>query len=68
VSWQEILSSRSATFTALCEYIDERIKSLTAVCTSPSSTEAQIRAAQAGIVELRRIRNLPDRMQQGETP
>lgn len=45
---------------AVQDYAKERIADLTTVCTMTQSTDVQIRQAQAGIVELQRLIDLPN--------
>lgn len=60
--WQETLKSDNATWRAVAEYAQERITELTGACCSLSSSDADIRASQAGIEELRRLLAAPQRL------
>lgn len=59
MSWKEQLANGTNQWGAVEAYADERIASLTDECVSPESTEQQIRQAQAGIIELQRLKSLP---------
>lgn len=59
MSWKHSINKDTAVWRALTEYVDERIKDLTAVCVAIESTETQIRQAQAAIVELQLLVALP---------
>jgi hypothetical protein len=58
-TWKELIVPNTAVWSGVELYIEERIADLAQVCTSEESTDSRIRQAQAGIVELRRIANLP---------
>lgn len=58
--WQEKIKSDSGIWAGVVGYAKERIEQLTHTCTSPQSTELEIRMAQAGIEELRRLQSVPD--------
>lgn len=59
MSWQEKINPSTPVWAGLMDYVDERIKELTATCVTPESTTESIRASQAGIVELNRIALIP---------
>jgi hypothetical protein len=48
------------TWGQVVEACNARIKDLTAICIDPKSEDRELRSAQAAIVELERIKNLPD--------
>lgn len=50
----------SVTWTHVTNKIDERVKELTDTCLSLSASVDDIRAAQAGIDELKRLLTLPE--------
>jgi hypothetical protein len=59
--WQEILASgTSSTQAAYHDYIDERLAFHSKVCMSIASSFEDIRASQASIAELQRMKNLPE--------
>ena len=60
MSWKESLATSNPVWSAIEEYADERISDLTAVCVNRNKSEWDIRAAQAGIEELQRLKALPD--------
>lgn len=57
--WKQMLAANTSSWRAVEGYADERIADLTATCTAPESTDTQIRQAQAGILELQRLKSLP---------
>ena len=59
MSWKELIAPSTQVWAGVLEYAHERIHDLTTVCISAESTEAQIRAAQAGITELERLIGVP---------
>ena len=59
-SWMSSIGPDTPTWGGLSAYIEQRKEALTGVCLSKSSSEPEIRAAQAGIEELNRILALPD--------
>lgn len=59
MSWKETIRFEGAAWLGVQQYAQERIAALAEVCISPNSTEAEIRAAQAGITEMRALLNLP---------
>jgi hypothetical protein len=62
MSWEQTINPGSPVWTGVMGYADARIGELSAVCIEPTSTDAEIRAAQAGITELRRLKTVPDRL------
>jgi hypothetical protein len=62
MSWKAIIAAKGPTWHATTEYADERIAELTGICVLPESSEAEIRAAQAGISEMLRLKGLPDQL------
>jgi hypothetical protein len=58
MTWQTFISP-GPVWTGVELYADERIAALTLICTDPESTDVLIRQAQAGIAELKRLKNLP---------
>ena len=60
MSWQEIILAGGSTQRAYHDYIDERVAALTKVCTALTANVEDIRLAQAGIFELRRLQSLPE--------
>lgn len=62
MSWIEQVNPTSSTWRGVEVYATERIASLTLTCCSPQSTDQEIRAAQAGIVELQRLISLPQQI------
>lgn len=61
MSWQEMITP-GPVWSGVEEYAGERIAALTAVCTDPDASDLQIRAAQAGIAEMRALVALPDQI------
>jgi hypothetical protein len=61
MSWQAMIQP-GPVWSGVTGYADERIAELTALCIDPQSSETQIRQAQAGIEEMRRLTTLPDRL------
>ena len=59
MSWKASLTTENATWRAVVEYADERIAELTATCTAVESTDIQIRQAQAGVLEMQRLKSIP---------
>lgn len=59
MSWKELIQANSPVWHGIEQYSAERISELTAVCVAPESGESDIRQAQAGIQELRRLAALP---------
>ncbi len=60
MSWKELIQANSSVWHGVQEYARERIGELTAVCITPESSEADIRAAQASIQEMHRLLALPE--------
>ena len=60
MSWKAILRFDNAVWDGVEKYAQARIAELTQVCVAVESTEAQIRQAQAGILEMERLKSLPD--------
>lgn len=62
MSWQTLINGKSPVWSGVNEYADERMAELAAICCDPKSSEAEIRAAQAGREELRLLKGLPERL------
>jgi hypothetical protein len=62
MSWKDLIQTTSPTWNGLEKYAEERIADLTAVCASIDSTDKDIRVAQAGILELRSLVAIPQRI------
>lgn len=62
-SWKLLLTSDNNVWRGVEAYADERIADLVAVCTAAESSETQIRQAQAGILELQRLKSLPQTLE-----
>lgn len=60
MSWKNTIQTSGAQWSALMEYVDERIDSLTQECIDPDCSEMAIRSAQRSIAELKRLQNIPD--------
>jgi hypothetical protein len=63
MSWKDHIAANSTVWHGLEEYAAERISDLTKTCTNIKSGDADIRAAQAGILELERLLALPQMVQ-----
>lgn len=59
MSYKELIQPSTAVWRGVEEYAIERVKELTAICIAPESSEAEIRQAQAGILEMMRLQSLP---------
>jgi len=59
MSWRNDLSPNTPTWRAVEEYVAERSLELTQLCVAPESSESEIRRAQAGIIELARLADMP---------
>ncbi len=59
MSWRELIAPSTSVWAGVVGYANERIVSLTEVCTAQESTDTAIRSAQAGINELQRLIALP---------
>lgn len=59
MSWKALIVDNAAMWRGVEGYVSERIVDLTSVCTSPESTDLDIRRAQAAINELQRLLALP---------
>lgn len=62
MSWEAKINPGSPVWTGVAEYADARIAELAAVCVDQASSDGDIRAAQAGIAELKRLKALPDKL------
>ena len=62
MAWQELINSESPVWRGLQGYIEPRKADLTAVCVQSSSTDMEIRKAQAAIDELNRVLSVPDQI------
>ena len=60
MSWQDLINPQTAVWRGVEAYAQERIGQLTTVCINPRSSDSEIRQAQAGIEELRRLQAVPD--------
>ena len=60
MSWQETFTR--SPWTGALEYIEARKVELTSVCVNPKSTDMEIRAAQAAIIELQSVADLATRI------
>lgn len=58
MSWESVIAAGGTTVTAIGQYADSRIATLTKVCLSSLSHIDAIREAQASIGELQRLKNL----------
>jgi hypothetical protein len=58
--WQEQINAESSVWRGLQGYIEQRKSELTSICLSLKSSDAEIRAAQAGVEELNRVLSVPD--------
>lgn len=59
MTWKATLHTDNAVWRGVEDYARERITDLTGTCTALESTDAQIRQAQAGILELQRLIAVP---------
>lgn len=59
MTWKMLLATDNNAWRGVEAYADERIADLTAVCLAHESTDTQIRQAQAGVLELQRLKSLP---------
>ena len=59
MSWKELIQPNTGVWHGIELYVTERVTELTQVCITAESSEADIRQAQAGIVELQRLVALP---------
>lgn len=62
MSWMEQINPTTAVWRGVEAYAAERIAELTTVCTTLRSTDAEIRAAQAGIHEMNALLAIPGRL------
>lgn len=62
MSWMEHINPATTVWRGVEAYAAERIAELTVVCVSSGSSDQEIRQAQAGIEELRRLVGLPARI------
>lgn len=62
MSWQSLIATKGPVWQGVEGYADERIRELSAICVSQQSSDAEIRSAQAGIVELERLKNIPEQL------
>lgn len=60
MTWKTMINAETAVWHGVEEYAQERIKELTQVCIAVESSEADIRHAQAGILEMQRLQSLPE--------
>lgn len=63
MTWEHLIEPKTAVWTGVVAYCDERIAALTEVCVSPASTDLEIRNAQAAITELRLLKDVPNVLQ-----
>ncbi len=59
MTWQTLIVPTSPVWAGVEQYADERIGVLTQQCVDPQSTELQIRQAQFGIEEMRKLLAVP---------
>lgn len=62
MTWKAILRFDNAIWDGVDQYADARIAELTQICVSVEATDLQIRQAQAAILEMQRLKSLPDLM------
>ena len=58
-NWRPLIDAATPLWTGIEGYAEERIAELIVVCTTATYSDAEIRAAQAGIAELRALLALP---------
>lgn len=59
MTWKATLRFDNAVWDGVEQYANERIGELMNICALPESSDLQIRQAQAGIVEMQRLKSLP---------
>lgn len=59
MSWKHSIQTAGPQWSALMEYVDERIALHTATCLNPERSELAIRQAQYAMAELRAIKDIP---------
>lgn len=62
MSWETQINPATAVWHGVEGYARERIAELTTVCIATTSTDSQIRVAQAGIQEMNALLGIPDRL------
>jgi hypothetical protein len=60
MSWKELIQP-GPVWSGVQDYVAERTAELAAICTDQNASDRQIRDAQAGIEELKRLNGLPKR-------
>lgn len=60
--WKALINPKSPVWSGVERYADSRIAELAMVCRDLKASEADIRAAQAGIAELERLKAVPDQL------
>lgn len=64
--WRPLIDAATPLWTGIEGYAEERIAELVVVCTTATYTDAEIRAAQARIAELRMLLAMPAFIQAAE--
>ena len=64
--WKLLIDDTTPLWTGIASYAEQRIAELTAICVTSTYTDAEIRAAQAGIAELRALLALPQEIRVSE--
>lgn len=65
-AWKPLIDAATPLWTGIEGYAEERIAELIVVCTTSTYSDAEIRAAQARITELRALLALPASLQAAE--
>ena len=65
-AWKPLIDAATPLWTGIVGYAEERISELAVICTTATYTDAEIRAAQARIAELRALLALPASIQAAE--
>lgn len=60
MSWKATLRFDNAVWDGVEQYANERIGELMHICAAPESSDLAIRQAQAGILEMQRLKSLPN--------
>lgn len=60
MSWKDQIQAGNTVWHGIEGYVAERVAEMTNVCVAPESSDADIRRAQASIIELNRLLSLPD--------
>lgn len=64
--WKPLIDAATPLWTGIEGYAEERISELVVICTTATYSDAEIRAAQARIAELRALLALPASLQAAE--